>query len=568
MEEIAALLHRRPELALFAAILLGQIIGRIHVKVFSFGSVVGTMIAGILIGIFAAPPLPDLMRWVFFYLFLFSIGYSVGPQFFGSLRKEAIPQIVLSITLGVTGLITVVAVAIVLDFDEGTAVGLLSGGLTQSAALGTGLNAIAALPLPDDIKASMSGAAPLADAITYGFGDLGLILFLTVGAPLLLRINLKAEAKALENELAGGEAADSLFGGRFYAFRGYRVENPSLFGVTVDELEQRHAAGRLSVQRIRRDGTLLQVRPDTPIRHGDWIVAGGNRAAFVHAESEIGTESDDAELLAIPLKSANVVITNKAVIGLSIGEARADRYFSRGVYLDSITRGEQELPRSPGTRVQRGDVVHIIGSPQDVERAAAAGGFVERDSGKTDLTFLAAGIICGVLIGLYTIDIDNIPLGLGIAGGILVVGLIAGWARSRYPVFGSMPEAAQRVLADIGLTVFIAIVGLTAGPHAVEAYHTRGGIFFASIFFGGMIVTLVPPLVALLVGKFLLKINPLLLIAGIAGAQTCTPGLNALRDASGSNIVALGYTVPYAIGNIILTIWGPIVVAILQALRH
>jgi putative transport protein len=186
---------------------------------------------------------------------------------------------------------------------------------------------------------------------------------------------------------------------------------------------------------------------------------------------------------------------------------------------------------------------------------------------KTDLTFVAGGIACGILLGLVILNINGIPLGLGTAGSILVVGLVAGWARGHYPVFGSIPEAAQRVLADLGLTVFIAIVGLTAGPHAVEAYVQRGGGFFASIFFGGMVVTIVPSMVALVVGRWIFRMNPIMVLAGVTGAQTCMPALNALREASDSNVGALGYTVPYAIGNILLTISGPVVAAIMHALR-
>ena len=194
IEQLAAFLHGFPSLCLFLSIFLGTIIGRVHVKGVGFGSVVGTLIAGILIGILAKPELPDLLRWAFFYLFLFSIGYSVGPQFFGSLKKDALPQIVLAVVVAVSGLATVVAVSAALGFDEGTAVGLLSGGMTQSAALGTGLSAIAELPIADDAKATMIANAPLADAITYGFGDLGLILFLTWLGPRMMRADLRSEA--------------------------------------------------------------------------------------------------------------------------------------------------------------------------------------------------------------------------------------------------------------------------------------------------------------------------------------------------------------------------------------
>src|SRR5882672_962977 len=205
MEQAAALLHKLPELSLFLAIVIGHVIGRFHWKGIGLGAVVGTLVAGICIGIFAKPQLPDLLRWAFFYLFLFSIGYSVGPQFFGSLKKAALPQIALAVVVAFTGLGCVVGLSMLLGFDEGTAVGLLSGAMTQSAALGTGLNAIAELPIDAALKAKLSANAPLADAITYGFGDLGLILFLTVFGPRLLRADLKREARELEQKLSGGK---------------------------------------------------------------------------------------------------------------------------------------------------------------------------------------------------------------------------------------------------------------------------------------------------------------------------------------------------------------------------
>ncbi|HEU4937868.1 MAG TPA: hypothetical protein VFT39_15520 [Vicinamibacterales bacterium] len=183
------------------------------------------------------------------------------------------------------------------------------------------------------------------------------------------------------------------------------------------------------------------------------------------------------------------------------------------------------------------------------------------------MTVLAGGIVAGMILGLAKINAAGIALGLGTAGSILVIGLLTGWARSRYPVFGAIPEAAQRLLMDIGLIVFIAVVGLQAGPHAVEAYHASGGIYFASIFVAGMIVTVVPLAVGTIVARYILKMSPLMILGGLAGAQTCTPGLTALRDASDSNVGTLAYTVPYAIGNILLTVWGSVVVAIVHAIR-
>ena len=565
MESTAAFLHDFPALCLFLSILLGTIIGRFHFKGVGFGSVVGTLIAGIVIGIVAKPELPDLLRWAFFYLFLFSIGYSVGPQFFGSLKKDAVPQIVVALVVAVSGLAAVIAVSAIFGFDEGLAVGLLSGGMTQSAALGTGLSAIAELPISEAAKAALTANAPLADAITYGFGDLGLILFLTWLGPKIMRADLRREAKELEQQLSGGKSGPT-FSAAHLSLRAYRLGTNAAAASNLAALEERYAADRLSVQRVERDGERLKLGPTLALRPGDRIVVSARRTAFLRLEGDVGSEIDDAALLSVPVQTVSVVVTSAGVNGTTL-ESLAQDPNGRGVYLESLQRGTELMPREPWTVVQRGDILRIVGAPDDVERAGKHIGFVERDLSKTDLTFLAAGICAGMLLGLLKLSAGGVVLGLGTAGSILVVGLVAGWARSRYPVFGAIPDPAQRLLMDIGLIVFIAVVGMHAGPHAVEAYRTSGGQFFASIFLAGMIVTVVPLAVGTIVARYMLKMSPLMTLGGLAGAQTCTPGLNALREASGSNIGSLAYTVPYAIGNILLTVWGPVVVAIVHAMR-
>ena len=566
MERLAAFLHDFPSLCLFLSILLGTVIGRFHVKGVGFGSIVGTLIAGIFIGILAKPELPDMLRWAFFYLFLFAIGYSVGPQFFGSLKKAAIPQIVLALVVAISGLVTVVAVSAIFHFDEGLAVGLLSGAMTQSAALGAGLSAISELPISEAAKIPLLANAPLADAITYGFGDLGLILFLTWLGPKMMRADLRSEAKALEQQLAGGSNSGSILSAGQLSLRAYRVENTTVAASSLAALEERHAADRLSVQRVQRDGELLTPAPTLTLELGDRLLVSARRAAFLGAERDIGPEIDDAALLSVAVQTVSVVVTNGGVIGATLGTLAQDPR-GRGVYLESLQRGTALMPREPWTVVQRGDILRIIGAPDDVDRAAQYIGFVEHDLTKTDLTYLAGGICAGILLGVLKFSAGGVPIGLGTAGSILVVGLVAGWARSRYPVFGAIPEPAQRLLMDIGLIVFIAVIGLTAGPHAVEAYRTSGGPFFASIFVAGMIVTIVPLAIGTIVARYVLKMSPLMTLGSLAGAQTCTPGLNALREASGSNVGSLAYTVPYAINNIVLTLWGPILVAIVHFMR-
>jgi putative transport protein len=565
LEPLRAFLHESPALCLFLSILIGTIIGRYHFKGVGFGSVVGSLIAGIGIGILAKPEVPELLRWTFFYLFLFSIGYSVGPQFFGSLKKEALPQIALAVVVAVTGLVTVIVVAEAFGFDEGIAVGLLSGGMTQSAALGTGVSAINDLPIPSDVKARLIADAPLADAVTYGFGDLGLILFLTWLGPKIMHADLKADAKALEQKLSGGKSGP-LFQAAHYSLRAYVVENAGLASINLAAFEDRYGDERVSVHRVQRGDALLSPSPTLALKGGDRLVVSGRRGAFLNAERDIGREIDDPALLSVPVTTASAVVTNAALEGKPVGELAQDPR-ARGVYLEAIHRGPQVLPHEPWTVLQRGDILRIVGAPDDVDRAGKHIGFVERDLAKTDLTILAGGICAGMLLGLLKLSVGGISLGLGTAGSILVVGLVAGWARSRYPVFGAMPEPAQRLLMDIGLIVFIAIVGMHAGPHAIDAFYTSGAAYFASIFLAGMIVTIIPLAAGTIAARYVLRMQPLMTLGGLAGAQTCTPGLNALREASGSNVGSLAYTVPYAINNVLLTVWGPVVVAIVHALR-
>jgi putative transport protein len=421
MAQLGAFLHGHPALCLFLSILLGGFIGRFHFKGVGFGSVVGTLLAGICVGIVARPELPDLLRWVFFYLFLFAIGYSIGPQLFGGLKKAAVPQMMLALVVAVSGVTAVIAVSAVFGFNEGLAVGLLSGGMTQSAALGTGLSAIAELPIPDAAKQALMADAPLGDAITYLFGDLGLILFFTWLGPKIMGVDLRAEAKALERQLSGGKDGGPVFSAAHYSLRAHRIENAETAASNLAALEERFAAERLSVRRVQRDGELLPLHPTLALKSGDLVVVSARRGAFLHAERDIGPEIEDASLLSVPMQTAAVVVTSADVNGRTL-LALAQDPRTRGVYLESLQRGTESIPREPWTVLQRGDILRLVGEPADVERAATHIGFVERDPSQTDLTFLAGGIGAGILFGLLRLDAGGVVIGLGTSGAILVMG--------------------------------------------------------------------------------------------------------------------------------------------------
>jgi putative transport protein len=195
-----------------------------------------------------------------------------------------------------------------------------------------------------------------------------------------------------------------------------------------------------------------------------------------------------------------------------------------------------------------------------VERAAKELGYADRPAISTDMIFVGLGIFLGGLVGLLTLTIGGVPLTLTASGGALIMGLVFGWLRSVHPTFGRIPEPAMWVFDTVGLTTFVAVVGLSAGPSFIAGLQKSG----ISLLFVGVVASVLPHAVTILFGHYILKMNPLILLGACSGAGTNTASLRAIQDEAQSKVPALGYTVPYAVGNILLTAWGPVIVALLH----
>jgi putative transport protein len=310
---------------------------------------------------------------------------------------------------------------------------------------------------------------------------------------------------------------------------------------------------------MRREGKIIEPKPDTVVLEGD-VVAVLTRSELLMARgAEIGTEMNDKELLDFPIEFLDVVITNKSVVGKSIAElAKMD--FARGVFLKKLTRTGQMMPLAPDVRLERGDIVTLIGAASDVERAAKDRGYPDRKTAKTDMIFVGLGIFLGGLVGLLTVVVAGLPLTLTASGGALIMGLVFGWLRAVHPTFGRIPEAAMWVFDTVGLTVFMACVGLAAGPSFFSGLQKSG----ISLVVVGLIIAILPHTVAILVGRYVLKMNPVIVLGACCGAGTITAALRAVQEEAKSELPALGYTVPYAVGNILLTAWGPVLVAMMS----
>ncbi len=554
---LATSLRHNPELAVFLTLALGFLLGRLRLGSFKLGNVVGTLLAGVIIGQLDIQVHP-LVKIVFFDLFLFATGYKVGPQFFRGLKKNALPQVLLTLVLCITSLVATVVAAKILGYDCGTAAGVLAGAFTESTVIGTAGDMISRLNLPEAEKQRLLNNIPVAYAVSYLVGTGFVVWFLSSLAPKLMRVNLKAESRKLEAQMSIQPAEQfSTSGYREWDIRAYRLAD-RFADRQIADLEKSFAPERVFVERIRRNSEFLNATPDTELHAGDVAAVMARHRVLLSRSFAVGSEVEDRELLDFPTMTADIVVTNRALDDQTL--PRLAEQYGRGVALEKLIRGGEEIPFTAETTVQRGDLLRIVGATQHVERVGKILGYLERPSSETDMVFVGLGIFVGGLIGLLSIKVGRLPLSLTASGGSLIMGLVFGWLRSVRPTFGRIPEPALWVFDTVGLAVFIGVVGLNAGRSFVTGLRVTG----PSLLLVGFLVATLPHLVAILFGRYLLKMNPVILLGACSGAGTVTAALRAIQDEAGSKLPALGYTVPYAIGNILLTAWGPVIVMLMR----
>jgi putative transport protein len=562
MKSLATLFTKYPEMAVYLAIGIGYFIGKLKFRGVGFGVVTGSLLGGVFIGNFFHVPVSDQAKAMLFLLFLFGIGYSVGPSFFSNLKGEGWRWAVLGVFVPVIGLIAAYTVARSLKLDPGYSAGLLSGSLTESPAIGTASEAIRGLSVSDDQKQQWISHIAVADAICYIFGTLGVILVCGSFGPKLLRVDLPAESRKVEDALGikhtklGVSSAWQPIG-----FRAYTIPpNGRAAGKTIAEAEKSVSGARLFVERIRRSGEIFSPVSTTVLEAGDTVAVLGRTEALINLLGPSSSEATDPELLDIPVASFGLYVTSDRFAGKTLRAIMENTDEARSVLLRRITRGEQSIPIGPGTVVERGDTLEVSGPQAAVERLAPLVGRMIYPSEETDFVVFGIAIFLGVLLGaILTIPIGHLRIALGTSVGTLLVGVVVGWLRSVKPWFGNIPDGAIHFMKEIGLAAFVAMVGLKAGPIFITAVRQYGYI----LFLGGMVVTLTPLITGLFFGRYVLKLNPVLLLGGLAGAQTMIAGVAAVQEKSGSPVATLGYSYTVAVGHILLTTWGTIIVSLM-----
>jgi putative transport protein len=549
-----------PEIFLFLSIALGTWLGRVRFRGFALGSTACILLVAVVLGQLGTISFPSVLRSILFALFVFTIGFKSGPEFFASLSFRTLNQVILALIIGGTGLALVLIFSFWLHLDTGTTAGLAAGALTQSSVIGTATGALSQLGLPESVLKQQQANIAAGYAVTYILGYILVLLYVPFVAPRLMGINLKEEATKLELELAGGngegKAAGKLVYRKFQA-RAYRITTCA--GRSVGEIEKQ-IGSRVVIERIVRGGKDVEPKLDATLQDGDEILLAGPTAVIIAAKSVLGPEIEGEHLMrAVSGESVDVLVSSRDLHGLTLKEI-ADRVGdrARGVFLNALTRQGREVPISPATRIYIGDIMTLVGTSDDIKRVVPNVGQPLSARDRTDIGFMSIGLAIGLAVGLLSYTVGTVPLTLGGGGAALIAGLVCGWLHSRKPVAGAFPPAAQQTLIDIGLGGFIACIGLANGPAALAAIQAHG-LMLVGI---GIVVTLTPMIIGTLFAYHVLRINPVVICGALAGAMTVDAAVTGACEVAESQTPVLGVAVPYAVANVLLTMLGPIIVGI------
>ncbi|MEM7076858.1 MAG: aspartate-alanine antiporter [Pseudomonadota bacterium] len=563
MDILAEQLRAYPIMALFLCLGLGYGVGKFRIGKFELGGIAGTLLVAVVVGQVGGITLSTDVQNIFFSLFIFMVGYNGGPQFFAALNRSALTKLLAAFMMTAWGLVFVVAVATWAGLDKGLAAGLAAGGLTQSAIIGTAGNAVDLLGLASDEAEKLKTNIAVGYSVTYIFGSIGPILMVSL-LPIVMRWDLRKEALKLAQKLSGG--APSLGEGEFlplnrFNARAYRVENGArVIGQTVAAIESDYNADLL-VERLMRDGGPIDPKPDLTLQAGDVVVVSGLVDSLTRFAGSSGYEIGEyPPELSIVEERLNVVVTNRQLTGKTLGALRdaltADQ--RHGVHISKITRLGHDVPVLRDTEIMAGDEISIVGHKDDLDRAAALAGYVPPSASVTNFIALGFGITAGYLFGEISFTIAGTKVALGSGLGCLVTGLIIGYLRTRHPRIGGVNRGAANFLQSFGLAVFVGVVGLNAGKPALEAIQEYGIILLLL----GVVVTMMPMIVQFPINYFALRIrNPIESCAVIVGSRSANPGFATLLEKAGNSTPTPSFTMTYAVANIFLTLWGPLVIA-------
>lgn len=549
------LLQENPLLLTFWIIGLGYLVGRIRLGPIEFGPTTGVLLMGLLFGHLGFPTSAGGASFGFT-IFIFSVGLQAGPSFFGVFMKDGSKYVALSVVSVLTALSLAVALAWFLNLESGLGAGLLAGALTSTPTLAGAEDAIRSgiANLPHGMDAQRAGEnLSAAYALTYLFGTAGLIMFVQ-SFPKMVGLDLAAEARRLDQE-PGMRRSPTPKSRDLPVVRAYRVSGTEAVGRRLGDLgvERGHKVVAL---KIRRGDQILDRDPDLVFEEGDVVSVIAGLQEQRQFQELAGQEVLDPELLNYQVQSIGVIVLSEKFVGRRIRDLGIANVY--GCFVVGVGRSGIDLHLQDDVVLQKGDRLQVTGVEAALRTFAEDAGYVEEEVQETDLLTFSLGICGGILLGLVVVKMGQLSIGLGSAGGLMLMGILIGFLSSIHPTFGRVPTAARFLLMELGLTIFMCSVGLRAGSGFAELLVGAG----PRLLLAGVVVTLTPVLVSYFFGRFVLKMNPALLFGSIAGAMTSTPSLNVVTQAAKSEVPALGYAGTYTFANVLLTFCGALMMVL------
>ena len=551
--DIAHYLIANPVISIFICLALGYLIGKLKIKSFTIGATVGTLLVGLLISLVfkgaGTYEIDGTVKTIFFSLFIFAIGYEVGPSFFASLKSSGLKIIILSLFFAVAAFVVSIVLFKAFGIGAGEAGGILAGSLTQSAILGTADSTMKGMLSGTELKTAESQMA-IAYALTYVFGTVGVVVFLKNGAAKLIGVNLTDTVKKKIDQTNFHESSsENTVVGNIKA-RAFCIENGAEFiGKTIGSVEEQYGDD-LTITQIIRKGKKVSLAPDVQLLEGDTVTIIGLLDAVLHFEAPGMKETDDSEALKLDVIKQEIVLTNHFSLDV------IKHLSENGIVISEKKRDNNVLSEDQALKAL--DHLTLVGPKALITKVVKKLGYVKDTGTETDVSFISMGLVVGLLIGAISFVVSGIPITLGSGGGALIGGLLFGYYQDKHSNYGLMPKATRWFCKSVGLNLFIAIVGLTSGASFLSALQSMG----VKVLLIGVLVTILPHIASVYFGRFVLKLDAVDIIGALCGAGTCTAALNGVVEEYESSIFAVAYTPGYAMGNILLTVLGPLVVAI------
>ena len=550
--DIAHYLIANPVISIFVCLALGYLIGKLKIKSFTIGATVGTLLVGLLISLVfkgaGTYQIDGTVKTIFFSLFIFAIGYEVGPSFFASLKSSGLKIIILSLFFAVAAFVVSIVLFKAFGIGAGEAGGILAGSLTQSAILGTADSTMKGMLSGTELKTAESQMA-IAYALTYVFGTVGVVVFLKNGAAKLIGVNLTDTVKKKIDQTNFHESSsENTVVGNIKA-RAFCIENGAEFiGKTIGSVEEQYGDD-LTITQIIRKGKKVNLASDVQLLEGDTVTIIGLLDAVLHFEAPGMKETDDSEALKLDVIKQEIVLTNHFSLDV------IKHLSENGIVISERKRDNNVLSEDQALKAL--DHLTLVGPKALIAKVVKKLGYVKDTGTETDVSFISMGLVVGLLIGAISFVVSGIPITLGSGGGALIGGLLFGYYQDKHSNYGLMPKATRWFCKSVGLNLFIAIVGLTSGASFLSALQSMG----VKVLLIGVLVTILPHIASVYFGRFVLKLDAVDIIGALCGAGTCTAALNGVVEEYESSIFAIAYTPGYAMGNILLTVLGPLVVA-------